>query len=178
MIRLFAAIALPPEIAAALSSRRAPLAGARWRPPESLHVTLRFFGDVAEDVADDIDQALELISGSPFELTIEGAGSFGEGDRLRALWAGVAPSQPLSVLAGRCERAARKAGLKAEPRAFMPHVTLAYPKGAESRHVGAYIQAHNLLKSPPFRVEGFGLYSSWRSADTSVYRLERLYPLG
>ncbi|MDB5439492.1 MAG: hypothetical protein JWM33_1919 [Caulobacteraceae bacterium] len=178
MIRLFAAIALPPEIAAGLVSRQEPLAGARWRPPESLHVTLRFFGEVAEDIADDIDQGLELITGAPFDLTIEGAGSFGEGDRLRALWAGVAPSQPLSVLAGRCERAARNAGLKPESRVFMPHVTLAYLKGADPRHVAAYIQAHNLLKSPPFRVEGFGLYSSWRSADTSVYRLERRYHLG
>src|SRR4051812_10057143 len=128
MIRLFAAIALPPEIAAGLTSRQAPLAGARRRPPESLHVTPRFFREVAEDVADDIDQGLERIAGSPFDLTLEGAGSFGEGDRLRALWAGVAPSEPLSVLAGRCERAARTAGLKPESRVFMPHVTLAYLK--------------------------------------------------
>lgn len=178
MIRLFAAIAIPPEIAEGLVARRTPLAGARWRPAECLHITLRFFGDVAEDVADDIDQGLEAIVGSPFDLTLEGAGSFGEGDRLRALWAGVVPSQELNVLAGRCERVARSAGLKAETRSFMPHVTLAYLKGAESRHVAAYIQAHNLLKSPTFRVEGFGLYSSWRSADTSVYRLERRYKLG
>jgi 2'-5' RNA ligase len=44
--------------------------------------------------------------------------------------------------------------------------------------VAGWVQRHNLLKSPPFRVERFGLYSSWLSSDGSRYDLEREYPLG
>jgi 2'-5' RNA ligase len=44
--------------------------------------------------------------------------------------------------------------------------------------VAAWIQANNLLHSPPFRVDRFGLYSSWRTSEGSAYRLEAEYPLG
>ena len=101
----------------------------------------------------------------------------GEGGETHALWAGVASSEPLKVLAGRCEAAARRAGLKAETRAYKPHLTLAYLKRPDPGRVAAWVQAHNLLKSPPFRVDRFGLYSSWLSNDGSRYDLEREYPL-
>ena len=55
------------------------------------------------------------------------------------------------------------------------HVTLAYLKHAEPARVGAWIQGHNLLKSPPWRAAGFGLYSSQLGPDGSAYRLEREY---
>ena len=178
MIRLFAAVLAPAEIGEGLTRRQRDLAGARWRPPETLHITLRFFGEVAEPVASDIDSELSTISAEPFDLTLEGVGAFGEGRDLRAVWAGVAQSEPLRHLAGRCESAARRAGLKPEPRAFRPHVTLAYLKHSEPAKVAAWVQGHNLLKSPPFRVSWFGLFSSWRGPDGARYDLEREYPLG
>ncbi len=178
MIRLFAAIAAPPEIALGLARRQQGLPGARWRPAEALHVTLRFFGEVTEPVAADLDAELAAIAGAPFDLVLEGVGSFGEGPKLRAVWAGVGESQPLRQLAGRCEAAARRAGLEPERRVYHPHVTLAYLKHADPVRAAAWVQEHNLLKSPPFRVEGFGLYSSWLSSEGSRYDLEREYALG
>lgn len=178
MIRLFAAIPAPIEIGEGLARRQQGLPGARWRPAETLHITLRFFGETPEPAAADLDAELASISAEPFELTLEGVGTFGEGRDLRAVWAGVAESAPLRQLAGRCEAAARRAGLKPEPRAYRPHVTLAYLKHAEPGRTAAWVQGHNLLKSPPFRVSWFGLYSSWPSSEGSRYELERRYPLG
>ena len=175
MIRLFAALSLPDDMALALTGRAQPLEGARWRPADSLHLTLRFFGELREDVADDLDSALSAVAGSPFELMLEGVGAFGEGAELSSLWAGLAESEPLKRLAARCEIAARRTGLKPEARAFRPHVTLAYLKHADPARVAAWIQANNLLKSPPFAVDRFGLYSSWRTDEGSRYRLERTY---
>jgi len=177
VIRLFAAIAAPPEIALGLARRQQGLPGARWRPAESLHVTLRFFGEVSEPVAADLDAELAAVPGAPFELMLEGVGSFGEGRDLRAVWAGVAESQPLRQLAGRCEAAARRAGLEPERRAYHPHITLAYLKHTDPVRAAAWVQGHNLLKSPPFRVDRFGLYSSWLSSRGSRYELEREYRL-
>jgi 2'-5' RNA ligase len=177
MIRLFTAIAIPGEIAEGLARRQQGLPGARWRPLESLHITLRFFGEIAESAADDLDAELAVIGGGGLTLELSGVGAFGEGPALEAVWAGVAPSDPLARLAARCETAARRARLKADARVWRPHVTLAYVRGAEPRRVAAWIQGHNLLKSPPFRVSAFGLYSSWRVGEQSRYQLERLYPL-
>ncbi len=177
MMRLFTAIEVPPEIGEGLARRQQGLPGARWRPLDTLHITLRFFGQVAENVAGDLDGELGAIAASPFELDLSGVGSFGEGRDVHAVWAGVGDSEPLRRLAGRCESAAQRAGLKPERRTYRPHVTLAYLKHADPARVGAWVQGHNLLKSPPFRVTWFGLYSSWPTSEGSRYELEREYPL-
>jgi 2'-5' RNA ligase len=178
MIRLFAALAPPLEIAEPLIQRQSGLAGALWRPPEALHVTLRFFGEIAETVADDLDAELSRVARGRLSLELHGVGAFGDGGDLRALWAGVAENPALRQLARRCEMAARRVGLKPDTRTYHPHLTLAYLSGAEAAAVAAWIQANNLLRSPPFRIDAFGLYSSRPGAEGGGYRLERSYPLG
>ncbi|ACG76561.1 conserved hypothetical protein [Phenylobacterium zucineum HLK1] len=178
MIRLFAALPLPPDIVRGLVRRQTGVDGARWREPDSLHITLRFFGEVREDVARDLDTELAGIDAPPFEIELEGAGAFGEGRDIHAIWAGVAESAPLRRLAEACETAARRAGLKPEKRRYRPHVTLAYLKQADPPEVAAWIQANNLLKSPPIPVDRFALYSSVLGSERALYRVEAEYPLG
>jgi 2'-5' RNA ligase len=177
MIRLFAAVAVPPDIAEGLARRQTGLEGARWRTAEQLHVTLRFFGEIRQDVARDLDAELSVIGGSPFDMALEGAGAFGEGADINAIWAGVADNPELKRLAKACETAARRAGLKPDTRNFRPHVTLAYLKRPEPDKVARWIQANNLLKSPPIRVDRFGLYSSFLAGEGAQYRLEAEYAL-
>jgi 2'-5' RNA ligase len=177
MIRLFAAIKLPDEIGEGLVRRQRGLPGARWRPTEAFHITLRFIGEVAETLADDLDAELAAVTGQALTLQLEGVGAFQDGDDIHAVWAGLADNPALRRLAARCESAARRAGLAADRRVWKPHVTLAYLRRPEPARVAAWIQGHNLMKSPPFRIAGFGLYSSWLSDAGSTYRLERQYPL-
>ena len=179
MIRLFTALAVPDDVAETLKRRQTGLLGAKWRSHEQLHITLSFYGEIDERRADDLAMELErAATGGPFEITLAGVGSFGDGHRTRAVWAGVQPSERLSVLAGRCRSAAERAGVVVERRDYRPHVTLAYltPDAAPDR-IGAWIAEHNLLRSPPVRVDRFGLYSSVLTPDGSRYELEREYIL-
>jgi 2'-5' RNA ligase len=175
LLRLFAALPIPAEIGEGLAARQHGIAGARWRPLPAFHITLRFFGEVREDVAADLDDELAGVSGAPLDLVLQGAGAFGEGEDIHAVWAGVDENAGLRALAKRCEAAARRAGLKPEPRAYRPHVTLAYLKRPDPLEVAAWIQANNLLRSPPFRLDRFGLYSSHLGRNGSIYQLEREY---
>lgn len=177
MIRLFAAVAIPEDIAEELLPRQDRLAGAHWRPAEAFHITLRFVGDVAENVAADLDAELTTLGGGPLELELQGVGAFGEGADIHAVWAGVVENEGLRHLAKSCETACRRAGLKPDTRSYKPHVTLAYLRRPNPADVAAWIQENNLLRTPPFRVTSFGLYSSWRSDQGSWYRAEREYPL-
>lgn len=177
MIRLFAAIAVPEEIGEPLLGRQHGLPGARWRPLEAFHITLRFYGDVQERVAEDLDLELERITSAPFGLTLDSVGAFGEGPDIHAVWAGVAESEPLRVLAGRCEAAARRAKMSADSRAYRPHLTMAYLRRPDPADVAAWIQANALLRSPPFAVDRFGLYSTHQTSEGSRYVLEREYRL-
>ena len=178
MIRLFTAVALPRDFGEDLVPRQYGIDGARWRPLDAFHISLKFIGDVQEAQAADLDEELQAIHAPAFDLSLAGVGHFGEGTEIHAVWAGVAESPDLRHLAKANEAAARRAGLKPETRAYTPHVTLAYLKRPPVPEVAAWIQGHNLLRSPPFRVDRFGLYSSWRTSEGSAYRLEAEYPLG
>ena len=178
MLRLFTALAIPFDAAEVLARRQTGLPGARWRTAEQLHVTLAFYGEVDERAADDLASELSRIPGGPFEIELKGVGAFGDAHRSHAVWAGVEPNERLTVLAGRCRSAAERAGVRMEPRAYRPHVTLAYLKTqTDPARVGAWIANHNLLHSPPIRIDRFGLYSSVLTDDGGHYDLEREYPL-
>jgi RNA 2',3'-cyclic 3'-phosphodiesterase len=179
MIRLFAAVPIPFDVALTLARRQTGLPGARWRPSEALHVTLAFYGEVDERRADDLAAELgRAATGGPFDITLAGVGAFGDVHRSQTLWAGVEPCERLTALAGRCRSAAERAGLTLERRAYKPHVTLAYLKPqADPARVGAWMAGHNLLHSPPIRVDRFGLWSSVLSDSGSHYTLEQEFPL-
>jgi 2'-5' RNA ligase len=177
MIRLFAALAIPGDVAAELARHQTGLRDVRWRPAESLHLTLRFFGDVDERRAEDIASALEAATGPAFDVALSGVGAFGEGHRLNAVWAGVEENPELRRLAARCEGAARRAGCAPETRNYTPHITLAYLKHTDPAHVAAWIAAHNLLRVPPFHAARFMLFSSWPGENGQTYEVERFYPL-
>ncbi len=176
-LRLFAALALPDAVAELLLALQKGVPGANWRPRTNLHLTLRFFGELTEPAADDLDAELGAIGVSPFDLQLRGAGSFGGGDP-HALWIGARAGEGLQQLAAACERAARRVGLRPESRKFAPHVTLAYLSGAALDRVQAFEARLGLFEAPPFRVEHFGLYSSFtRKSAPSLYRCEAEYAL-
>src|SRR5579872_6315554 len=99
MIRLFAAVPMPEAIGQALASRQRGIEAARWSLPGDLHLTLRFFGELREDVARDLDAELAALRRRPFAIRLQGVGTFREGADVHAAWAGVAPSEPLTHLA-------------------------------------------------------------------------------
>lgn len=111
MIRLFVAIELPGEVRDRLAMLGAGVENARWVPPENLHLSLRFIGEVHEPVVEDIIPALSRIRMKPFALTLSGAGHFESGKRVRALWVGVEKSPPLINLQERIEAALARAGV-------------------------------------------------------------------
>jgi RNA 2',3'-cyclic 3'-phosphodiesterase len=179
-IRLFAALALPDDTTARIGAIQRGVGGARWRQRANLHLTLRFFGEVQEPVADELAAELDVLAARmrAFTVQLKGAASFG-GAGPHALVLKAEPSPALMKLAADCERVARNAGLKPETRKYAPHVTLAYLHNAPLDRVQAFEASHALFAPPPFRVEGFGLYSSVIRKDApSHYRLEAPFEFG
>jgi 2'-5' RNA ligase len=176
MPRLFSAIEIPQSIAAHLTLLRAGLTGARWIDPENYHLTLRFIGDVDGVTARDFTHALGGIDAAPFELRLNGIGSFG-GRKPRAIFAGIAPSDALDALQRANEHAARKAGLPPEGRNFTPHVTLARLRRARADAVAAYLECQGCVAAEPFMVSRFVLYSSRNSVGGAPYVVEAAYDL-
>ena len=176
MPRLFSAIEIPPSIADRLTLLRAGLSGARWIDPENYHLTLRFIGDVDGHMARDFTAALGEIVAPPFDLRLNGLGSFG-GGKPRAIFAEIEPSEGLEALRRANERAAREAGLPPEGRNFTPQVTLARLRGARADAVAAYLERQGGIGPESFTVSRFVLYSSRNSVGGGPYVVEAAYPL-
>ncbi len=177
MIRLFVAIPLPGTIRTQLSMLQSGLQGARWIKPENIHLTLRFIGDVPNDIAGDIDLALAGIGAPGFTLQLDGIGNFARGKHPHALWVGVAKSEPLARLQSKIESALVRAGLEPESRKFSPHVTIARLKDIRKGRVEDWATAHGAFRSAPFPVERFVLFSSFLSSSGAIYVEEARYPL-
>src|SRR5215472_3713235 len=105
MLRLFVGIPFPPELKLRLGQLCAGVPGARWVDPGNFHLTLRFIGEVGEDLAADIDAALSRLRARPFVLQLAGTGSFGNGRLPRSLWVGVERNPALAVLRDKVELA-------------------------------------------------------------------------
>lgn len=177
-LRLFAAIPVPEAFGPEIRRLQKGVPGARWRPVENFHITLRFFGEIPETVAEDLDAELASIQLPPFDLKLAGSGWFGKRDP-RALWLGVEAPDALGELQSRCERAARRAGLEPETRSFIPHMTLAYLNGTPIEKVTRFAERTGGFATDPWRVTHFSLFTSWLTrGDANIYEAVADYPLG
>lgn len=129
-MRMFVAVNLPEDERRAAYEAAAPLRDAglpvQWVAEASLHVTLKFLGEVAEERAVAIGAALDagVAAARRFEIGLGGAGAFPALARPRVIWLGVEPHPALELLANDVERALRPFGFEAELRPFQPHITL------------------------------------------------------
>ena len=176
MHRLFVALR-PPEDVLDLLIDAMEGADLRWQDEDQLHLTLRFIGEVDRHLADDIHAALGAIHQAPFEIALNGIGAFGRRGQADAVWAGVAPHEPLKALHNKVDAALTRVGVPPDQRAFLPHVTLARLKRT-SGPVGNLLEQSGGLTSPPFPVADFALFESALTPEGAVYSVVERYPLG
>jgi 2'-5' RNA ligase len=177
LIRLFVGIGLPEDIRARLSGLCGGVPGARWIPPENMHLTLRFIGEVDEGTAEDIHHALQGIRTRRFDISIAGVGHFETGNEVRVLWARVEKNLELLALQARVESALVRMGLEPEERRFTPHITLARLKDTPVSRASAFLAHNNMFRAGPIAVESFSLFSSFLSREGAIYQEEAEYPL-
>lgn len=129
-MRLFIAVNLPADERQRLSSLLARLAqiapDVRWVPADSLHITLKFLGEVAADDVAALCAALhDAAAGvAPFRLELRDFGAFPSPSRPQVFWIGIHAASALMKLQERVERATEPLGYAREARGYMPHLTV------------------------------------------------------
>jgi 2'-5' RNA ligase len=131
MIRSFIAIELSDEVRGALSRIQEQLkesvGGVRWVQPASIHLTLKFLGDIRPEQVQPIAAAAAgVVEGEPpFSLGLSGLGAFPGTRKPRVIWVGIVGEvERLGRLQARLDKALEPLGFAAEHRAFRPHLTL------------------------------------------------------
>ena len=152
----------------------------RWIRPESIHLTLKFFGDISgNDVAN-----ISAVAGKaaaevrPFDLAIGGAGVFPDPHRPRIIWLGMnGEVARLVTFQQGMERALREIGFPPEERPFRPHLTLGRiktPKGLIG--LAGVLEKGETYTAGRFTASGLGLFKSDLTPRGAIYTRLAGYP--
>jgi 2'-5' RNA ligase len=180
-IRCFIAVELPEEIKKGLKELQSRLqkgsqAPAKWGDPYSIHLTLKFLGDVAADKTDAITKAMaEAVQGtSSFHLEVKELGAFPNLQRVQIVWVGVSGEvDKLVRLQQRLESGLEGLGFAPEGRRFTPHLTLARVRDQaspiERENLGQLIAATEFDAGHSFTVEAVNLMKSQLTREGPIY---------
>lgn len=126
---------LQKEMAGALNPREVKPVGAH-----NFHFTLIFLGEISEQQADQVKEALSGISFEPFSLTYTGVGAFPRPTNARVVWVGVdrEGGEKLEALARQVAASLEKIGFSPD-RPFSPHLTIFRTK---NRHVQVSVEKY------------------------------------
>ncbi len=157
------------------------VADVRWARPETLHVTVHFFGEIdGERVAAALGSVLPVAARTEaFDMALDNLGSFPPVGTPRVLWLGQSGENvALTALAGRCRAALRDAGFAADERPYRPHCTLGRPR----RHWSADGRAawRSARAEPPevmrWTATRLVLYDSRSARGGAVYTEQAVLP--
>ena len=180
-VRSFIAIELPEKLKTELEELVSRLksesrTGVKWVNPQSIHVTLKFLGDVPVDRLDEITGALKdaLHGIKPFRLTVAGLGVFPNPQRVRVAWVGVSGKMDaLERLQQRVDSELALLGFATESRKFTPHLTLARVgervSPIERQGFGQVIEKTPFEASNNIRVKAVHLIRSQLTSHGAIY---------
>ena len=166
-MRLFIAVSLSAECRDGILALQNRLYGGgvrgRYSTEENLHLTLAFIGEYPD--AGPVADALQAVRFTPFELALDGLGSFGD-----LWWVGVKDSGPLEAVARRVRRALSGAGIPFDRKKFSPHITI-LRKAALPRDAGAFLAAAEAetLEGARMTVSALSLFRSDRGKAGMIY---------
>ena len=180
-VRSFIAIELPEQLKSELDQLQARLKsgsqlGIKWVNPYSIHLTLKFLGNIAAGRIGEITRAIEEAAEgiSPFQLEIKGLGVFPNLRRVQVAWVGVGGQiDKLARLQQRIEATLARLGFARESRPFSPHLTLARVRDRasteERQKFGQIIANANLETNHLSEVKAISLMKSQLTREGAIY---------
>jgi 2'-5' RNA ligase len=166
-MRTFIAIPLPTECIILLEQIQQDLrrhnAEVRWVAIPSIHLTLKFLGEVPAERMPRLAEALAsgAIFTAPFELSLERLGCFPNVKNPRIVWCGVdGETDELARLQKQVDADCEGMGFPPENRQFKPHLTLGRVNGRWNlQPLLNHIKMGTDLRCV-FRVDHFNVYRS------------------
>lgn len=127
-----------------------------WVQPAAIHLTMKFLGDVPDDLVPVLHDAMtQAVSGHrALSIPLERVGAFPDARRPRVLWAGPGESweggeesRRLTMMHEAIEMCCRTVDLAPDSRALAPHLTLARVREGD-RQLGALLVRSGTLDNP------------------------------
>ena len=189
-IRSFIAIELPEQIRNDIGSLQSRLKTGgqnwlKWVSPDSVHLTLKFLGDIDSEKIPEITQAIgESVSGiSPFRLRVKGLGVFPNMKRIQVVWVGLTGDlDKLQKIQENIEFNLAVLDYPEEGRQFTPHLTLARVKYAapapEQDKFAVLLNSTAFESAAEVAVNSISLMKSQLTPRGAIYNRVGSVPLG
>jgi RNA 2',3'-cyclic 3'-phosphodiesterase len=184
-VRTFVAIPLSDQCREMLrrvqQNLRASEADMRWVAISSIHLTLKFLGEIDPAVVPSLFEAFCEISksGHALRLRIHGLGSFPNQTNPRVVWCAISgDTDELSKLQKEVENVCAKFGFPVEQRPFSPHLTLGRVKG--KRKLQALLDCIKIGSDLECELvaDHFNIYRSTLKPQGAVYTILDTIPIG
>jgi 2'-5' RNA ligase len=129
MIRLFVALKIPEEIKNHLLNVCYGLSESselfKWEKPEKIHLTLKFIGEVPEELVSSIAKEIAFIEEyNSFNFNVTKFGLFFRNKVASILWAGLKTDESINRLVGQLNERLSIFSIPVERRKFKPHLTM------------------------------------------------------
>ena len=179
-MRAFVAISLSNAVRAKIEDFYETLGvakGLKPVPPQNLHLTLDFLGEISPARAEKLCQSLAAAAATarPFRLAVKGAGAFPRRGSPRVLWLGVEREPALFDLAA----AVRLATGSKEQKPFSPHLTVArvnFPDQGQERFFKEFFKYGDFSFGVQ-EVTSFFLMESDLSGKVPVYSIVKEFKM-
>lgn len=179
-IRSFIAIELPDELRLKLGQLEAQLKSSqqpwvKWVNPDSIHLTLKFLGNIASDRTGEITKAMEEAAQGipPFHLEVKDLGVFPNLKRVQVAWVGISGEvDKLGEFQQRLESNLACLGFAPESRPFTPHLTLARLRNQASldeRQGFGQLIAGSRFEAGAIEVDAINLMRSQLTREGAIY---------
>jgi 2'-5' RNA ligase len=134
----------------------------RWVSVSSIHLTLKFLGEIDPEILPEMIESLrkESADEQEFRLELDGLGGFPNLRNPRVLWCGIGGDvERLTSLQKKVEAACERHGFPPENRDFHPHLTLGRVQG--KRNLQPLLDCIRI---------GAGLQCSFTATEFHIYR--------
>jgi len=179
-IRSFIAIELPDELKLALKQLEVRLKlgeqpSVKWVDPDSIHLTLKFLGNIAIDRTGEITKVMEEAAQgiSPFHLEVKDLGVFPNLKRAQVAWVGISGEvDKLGQFQQRIESNLARLGFAPESRSFTPHLTLARVRNqasSDERQRFGQLIADTKFEAGTIEVDAISLMRSQLTREGAIY---------
>ena len=180
-VRSFIAIELPDELKAGLVQLESQLkvgeqSWVKWVDPYSIHLTLKFLGNISVNKIDEITRVMEEATGgvASFHLEVEGLGAFPNLRRPQVVWVGIGGEvSRLARLQQRIESNLVPLGFAIEKRPFTAHLTLArlrdHASSEERQRFGQLVANTELDAAYTIKVDAISLMKSQLTRQGAIY---------
>ncbi len=94
--------------------------------PQNIHITLRFLGEIRQELVQDIIEQMKEVRFSAFTARFRGVGAFPNPHRPRVVWVGIEDgAKEMSEISNTLEKGLRTLRVQPDNRGFTPHLTIA-----------------------------------------------------